>query len=519
MASEHIQNHLSQHLDNIHELFAIRGLWEITIGLLANMLYAENSPVEVSQLVQQGFHEAITAPMSRNEINIEHPLFDSAIQILEDLSEADIETAIPNTSATKAAMEHITYSLLTLPLEHDAFETLLRILLSWAAKRDLRASSRNLAKVYEVLVRRETDVGNLGDEKSLLVPFESILGELASERAEDTNVDLNDLIEPASAWVQYSHPSPTYNAYLNRMIATSYLILTNSCTEAFAIHAVKDLKLHEAAITTLRDSVKRKDLAVRTNAIAFLANLSQPAQNREVILNISIVSDLFYDAPEVEPELPIKVMRRLVSGGLAGVLAAQAAMSDVRGGVPSFKHVVEQLPDQKALQDAIGNQDGQVEGLGMQPPVKPGEYLTKDIAHIFVDIRRNNGDITAFITPKLVWALLNLVLLGTKTRNAFDTSEGVFGLGLALQGEGAIVDELAVEAIEALTRNNGLAVFKQIIESGVRDENEVAKKVAENATSVILRLTNIAQRRGLPADAIERLKEVVQSQVETGIDE
>ena len=507
MVSETVQHYLSQHLVEIRSFITIDNLAEVTIGLLANMVFADNSAIELPLLLRMSFHERIAVQIANGIIATDHPLFDTALEILEALSEEDVDTSVPNRMSTQMAMEQITSGVLTHnDFEQDAFETLVRILLRWASKRELRATSRDLAKVYEATIQREDfDAGASDAEKSLVEPFESILGELASERAVDPSADVEDLVEPANNWIKYSTTQP--NARQSRLCATGFLFLCNLCNEAFAVTAVQKLSLHNPTVAVLRDPAKRKVMEICTNAAAFLANLCQPKSNKQVILDTNIVSYLFYDAADVEPELSIKIMRRLVSGGFAP--AAAAALDDERVGLPNFKHVVEQLPEQKALQDKISQKGIEGETLGMQAPTKPGEQLTKDIAHIFVDIRRHTDAVTALITPKLVWALFNTILLGLKTRNAFDTSEGVFGLGLALQGEEQHVERLALEAIEAITRNDGLAACRQIMEARKSENNEVARKVAENAMSILVRLVHIGERKAMPTDLMESLRDVL----------
>jgi hypothetical protein len=506
------------------------------------MMYDDCSKLDVSTLLEKGFQESISAQIAAKTYAtvLHHPLhglFNSALEILETLSEDDVEIGVSNPSSTEATMRNITTSILiNNDFEPEDFETLVRMLLRWASKRDLRTTSRALPRVYEAAVQREPDKQEQDereqdaqeqddqesdeqgpeehkDRNSLLEPFESILGELAAERISDekiTQEEREDMILPAIDWVRYSTTQP--NVRQNRLCATGFLLLCNMCDDAFAIEAVRKYRLHEAAIATLKDPAKRKDRAVRTHAAAFLANLCQPVQNRDAILKSNIVCDLFYDAADVESELSIRMMRRLVSGGHA--TSAAAATDEARNGVPSFKHVVEQLPDQKVLQDEMGKPQGiEGEALGGKSAPKPGEQLTKDIAHIYVDIRRHTPAANALITTPLIWSLINLVLLGLRIRNAFDTSEGVFGLGLALQGDEAAVEPLAVEAIEALTRGKGVDAFKQVMEMG-KGENEVAKKVAENAASVLGRLVEVAERKDLSSEVVESLREALSLRLE-----
>ena len=508
MVSENVQEQLSVHLLDVRALLAIDDLAEVTIGLIANMVYAETSMVEFRDLLQNSFHERMAAQLANGIIAVDHPLFDTALELLEALSEEDVEFGEPNKASTQMTMEHITSAILTKnDFEQDAFETMVRTLLRWASKRDLRLDSRDLAKIYETVIQKEVDVEGTTEEgeKSLVQPFESILGELASERAVDSADEVEDLTEPAANWVRYSTTQP--NTRQNRLCATGFLILCNVCDDNFAVKAVSEQRLHEAAIAVLRDPAKRRFKEVRTNAAAFLANLCQPKQNRETIMDTKIVSELFYDVPDVEPELSIKIMRRLVSSGFGA--AAEAAMQDERSSLPNFKHVIELLPDQKALQHRIGKQDLQGESMGMQAPSRPGEQLTKDIAHIFVNLRRHSDAVSTLVTPKLVRALVNLVLLGVKARNAFDTSEGVFGLGLVLQGNHKNTDLLAIEMIEAITRYHGTAAFSQIVEARKADTSDVAQKVTENATSVFVRLVEVAERQDLAMDVLTKLKDVL----------
>lgn len=511
LGSPRIHELLAGHLDDLREVLTRRALCEITIGLLANLLYNHCAVLEVSTLVGKGFHATIAAQLETGNLNTDHPLFDTALELLEAISEEDLELRVPNEESTLAAVKSISLFITSdhTP-EGEVLEALVRILLRWASKKSLRLASTNLAQVYQAFLwssaEEEDNKAEAEQGQSLLVPFESILGESASDCADDAGAT-PDLLEAVIPWIRYeTRITPAFKA--DRLCATGFLILCNLCTESFAIAAVQDLNLHEPTISVLRSRERRQVKELRKNAAAFLANMCQPRLNRTMILRTNIVSDLFYDVPDVETELPIHMMRRLVGGGYAD--AVEAAMADSRNGVPSFKHILEQLSDQKQLQDDIAKAKPEGEGFGHQATVIPGEQLTKDIAHIYVDVRRHAVQVNEMVTPKLIWALVNLVIISLRSRNPFDASEGVLGLGLALQGEKVLVAAYAVDAIEALTRTSGLAAFKQVIESGKSNgSNTVATKVSENATNVLSRLLEVAKEKILPTDVQVKLLDVL----------
>jgi hypothetical protein len=264
-------------------------------------------------------------------------------------------------------------------------------------------------------------------------------------------------------------------------------------------------------MSTLRDPAWCAINDLRTNASAFLANMCQPDSNKKLIVDSNIVRELFYDKDHVPSTLPIRMVRRLISNTTNDNWIQDMITPDTKTGVPSFKDIMAKLPDQNAMQDELQTAVPNGDGLNpLTPPAQsPNQQLTRDIGHIYVDLRRHTRLISQSVTTKLIWCLVNLILIGMRTRNALDTSDGVFGLGLALQNDGAVVESLALEAIEALRCANGFVILKQVIEMGKGDAAQVAKKVAENATNVLNSLVAVAERTGIPEDVLEAMREAL----------
>jgi hypothetical protein len=340
--------------------------------------------------------------------------------------------------------------------------------------------------------------------------FESLLGELVSQITwSDTHPSPKKLIKLAVEWI----PLNAQDAIQERLCATAYLILCNMCNNDFATAAVSEFKLHEITISTLRNSHWCQFPSVRTNAGAFLANLCQPAANKDVILKSRIVNELFYDGEFGSPALSARMLRRLVSNTDAEWVK-DVSDSQRHAEFPTFIDILEKLPDQKELQDSLKSDGINEDMIGAQTGPATGQQLARDVGHIYVDVRRRTSLINEYVTTNLIWCLANLVLIGLRHRNVLDISDGVFGLGLALQGEAGVAEPLALDAIEAL-RGTGFVAFKQVIEMGKgNDAGQVAKKVAENATNVLNLLVGVAERNHVPQEVVDSMKAVLRLGIE-----
>jgi hypothetical protein len=531
--SKHVQVELSEHLGRIRSLLSMPSLCGLTVGLLANMIFAENSVVELSTLLEMGFQEAVAEQLVSYNLKPGDALYGTALEILDSLVEEDVEMKILNPSSSTSAFNCLVRSLLMeLPdsIRNSLTDQVIEILLRWAGSGELRAglvkqernpmrtetngdSCHAMACVYQHTLERhkaelETSDGQISDVQQLLTRFESTLGEVATQIAlEGTDMGSNKLFDLATEWIKPRKRCPVGD----RLCATGYLVLCNMCTDDFAVTAVREFKLQEPAIRTLRDPEYCQIRAIRTNASAFLANLCQPKANRASILASNIVRDTFYDNQYIETTIPLRMARKLVSKTDEDWV--KDVVSDVRAaklGIPCFKDMVEKLPNQQDLQKELNTlaANGDVQGSQFQPGQSLDQQLTRDIGHIYVDIRRRTASVNQYITTELIWCLVNLILLGMRSRNALDISDGVFGLGLALQNDTEVVEQLALEATEALRRGNGFPVLRQVIAMGEGNVSEVAKKVAENATKVLDVLITVAKRKSVSEDVVAEMEEV-----------
>ncbi|KIW08151.1 uncharacterized protein PV09_01084 [Verruconis gallopava] len=511
LASKELHAALAQHIDRIEQLLAISGICEVTVGLLANMLFDDNSVLEFSVLLEKGFQETIARQLAIHNLNTSHPMFETAVEIIDSLAEEDMEAKIPNVAATTAAVAHLIDFLFRASQassDRSNNHRLVDILLRWTTSTEVRkeisqplyqSSFYKLPQVYELTLHHSQEVLEENVEnKRLISKFESILGEFASQSAtaEKSDALSGSLFAKAAEWIQLTRRSPVSD----KLCSTGYLILCNMCNDSFAVSAVHEHALHKIALAALLDSESSE---VRQSAAAFLGNLFHPVANKETLLQAGIIQTIY----KADENAAIRLMRRLLSNASGNLVTSITNGSQQN--LPLLKDIINKLPDQKALQDGLREiqTDGNVPGT---QALNSEQILTKDIASIYVITRRHTTLANQYITTSLIWSLVNLVLLGIRTSNAIDLSNGVFGLGLVLQSKDPLTGSFAKSTVEALQHGDGLLALKQVIEMARDDQaNPVAKKVAENATNVLHRLVEELEKDDKLDDMTQKLNDVL----------
>lgn len=532
--SEDVQILLSDHLDRIQDVLKIPELLDVSIGLVANMIFDDASVVEASDLLNKGFHETITAHLRpRGTHEASHNFHETALEITNWLAEEDGEMKTPNVSASAAAIRNLAKLLdrneLSIYDDQDQSATIKIVtqflqadktwpeLLKDESYEDCAVLSRIYCKtMHPNLVKLDVQLATgrdwIDEEVEALSRLESVLGELAAQIAREStglasNLSSNHFFAQAVDFIRTSDADNAIFAAVHRTIAFGYLILCNLCTDEFATAVVRDYKLHQDAVAIFRESIEDGYDSAHKNAAAFLANLCQPMANKRIIAESGIISELFYDNPNVQPSVPIHMVRKLIAN-VRDVDWLAAAMSE-RGAIPSFKDILSHLPNQKVAQDESNAAAAGAQVLGTQQKPSPTELLTKDIGHIYVDLRRQRTVVNTIVTTELVWCLVSLIMIGSRTRNALDISDGVLGLGLAIKNVQGVAEPLAVAAIEALQYAGGLQTLKSVVQMGAGDATSVAKRVAENATNVLSVLVSVAERKRMAEDVVQEMKDVM----------